>query len=97
MASININYDTKTKALVVEMDGKKLKDIAQIGIYSYKNYDNEDESHIELTSMIRNDEEDMYERKCIYAGHTETIVEPVLDIAKLSENISKGFIQKRIK
>lgn len=89
MAVVNITYDTKTKKKTVSMDGKELGDVAQIGLYCY----DKDEDHIEITSVVRNEDDDMYERRCIYASYEQKTLEPVLDLDKLSNNIMKSWVR----
>lgn len=89
MAVVNITYDTKTKKKTVSMDGKDMSDVAQIGLYCY----DKDEDHIEITRVVRNEEDDMYERYCIYASYEEKTLEPIVDLNTLSANIMKHWVK----
>lgn len=87
MSQIVINYDTVDKSLEVLVDGKKQANVSGVSIYSY----GEDESHIEITSMSNDEENGMMERTCLYAKYKKVTKEPIIDMKKLSDNLSKSL------
>ena len=91
MSKIVINFDTVEKTLEVSVDGENQENISSVNIYSY----NPDEAHIELTKIKSDAENDSYERTCLYASHKETFIEPIIDLDKLSKNLSIGLSRSR--
>lgn len=96
MSVISVNFDTKTKVLEATLDGEKVMDLMYISIYTNLYGDSADEGHIELVKLRTDEENGMTERICIYASHTENHIEPTIDLNKLSENIGKGFRERKI-
>ena len=85
MSAILINFDTKTKALDVKMDGKTIKNVSQVGIYAY-----DDEAHIELTTAVSDGDNGTYERHTIYAD--KVLVDKILgfnEYKELSDKLCK--------
>ena len=91
MSQVLISYDTVNKTLDISVDGKKLKNVYAVHACTYENYEGKDESHIEITQMESDENSGMYKKTCIYASHQEERLEPVVDLAKLQENISKAM------
>lgn len=54
MSQIVTNFDTKTKVLTVEMDGKKVKDVHEIHFYTFG-----DTSGVEMRRLESNNDEDI--------------------------------------
>lgn len=91
MAKVNIVYDSVEKSLVVDVDGVAQPNISSIVIYNYGDEEGEQESHIELIKVTKDEGNDMVERTSLYASHTENIKEPRLNLGQLSENFGNSL------
>lgn len=89
MAKVNIVYDSIEKSLLVDIDGAKQSNISSIMIYNYGG--EQEESHIELIKVTKDDENDMLERTSLYANHQTVVKEPALNMGKLVENLSNSL------
>jgi hypothetical protein len=73
MAKINVEFDTKDKALEVTMDGKKIKDV--IGVDFFNRFDGEGKFFAEIRTEKPNDDDGIIIVTRIMAEETTTTTE----------------------
>jgi len=71
MAEITTTFDTKTKGLTVEMNGKAVKNVTRLEIWNWG-----DQAGIEIQTVIREDDEDLIKiTKIVASENGDDIIE----------------------
>ena len=67
MSTINVVFDTKSKEVKIDVDGKKVSNVVRVIIDTYTDNENSTKGFIELHTVVCNEDENMTQVTKTYA------------------------------
>lgn len=91
MAEVTVNFNTKEKTLVVEMNGKKMKDVSEISFFSFG-----DSAGVEIRSVKREDEDGIVTITKILANE-DGETEETCDVSTVTSDLAKALFPRKFR